>query len=47
MPLHVMNLGTQFGEGKMAFETTRLLETPGSMILHFSRGCNQAQGFGT
>jgi hypothetical protein len=24
MPLHVMNLGTRFGEGKMAFETTRL-----------------------
>jgi hypothetical protein len=25
MPLHVGNLGTRFGEGKMAFETTRLL----------------------
>ena len=24
MPIHVMNLGTRFGEGKMAFETTRL-----------------------
>jgi hypothetical protein len=29
MTLHVWNLGTRFGEGKMAFETTRLIDVDG------------------